>query len=223
MTEGIALNYAGWYARASSDPEGVDYAAFRRAYAASEYYPPVPFDDEEEALGAAIAGGEWDRAAGLLDELLPRGYARARLHSQAVAVYRALNDPRSAHHAVVWRKLIESVLESGDGTLAAPWIVFSVEEEYAVLEALDLALIEQSLRMVDARSLDRFLGLSRREGSDAPVELYFDATAAVEALGRLVDAFDVEQASLGGPDDATAGQMDAGGRSPNDLRGGREE
>jgi hypothetical protein len=107
---------------ATSRPDQVDYTAFRLAYAASESFTPIPFDDDEEALDDAMARGDVGTAAGLLDRVLPRVYARARLHGYAITVYRALANPRAAQHEAVYVGLIESILQSGQGTSDSPWV-----------------------------------------------------------------------------------------------------
>ena len=180
------VDYADWYTRATSRPDQMDYTAFRFAYAASESFTPIPFDDDGEALDDAMARGDWSAAAAVLDRLLPRGYARAHLHLYAIIVYRALADPRAAHHEAVYDGLIESILQSGQGTPDAPWVVISVEEEYAVLGALRLLSGEQDLLPVGDRQLDCISTVPRDDPSATPVDLHFDVTLAYEALGRVV-------------------------------------
>lgn len=94
--------------------------------------------------------------------------------------WRATGDPTKADQfASEYTALIDSILESGTGRdYASAFKVISVDEEYCVLRALRLQVVNQALKYHEGSAYD--LMTVKRVGADSPFELYFN----VDMLNR---------------------------------------
>ena len=97
----------------------------------------------------------------------------------AVALEKLGRLPESAQHELWYRGLVQSILDSGDGRIAATaFVVISIPEEYAVLRALGLHVQQQALVEggIDA--------LTVTSADGATTVVYFDPAAHFRRLER---------------------------------------
>lgn len=179
---------AGWTAlaeRAEASDTTLDFRVFRETFAATDRYAPY---------------GDRDRQArNAVDSLLAqtanaKAYARAKsalginptdATMQLMAHYAAeqLGDSAAErHHAWMFRGLLESVLQTGNGTEAAPFVVISVDEEYDLARYLRLRRQgTQALGECGHRPCD-FVTFTTQAGTDTT--LAFDITLPYHQLER---------------------------------------
>ena len=85
----------------------------------------------------------------------------------------------SDYHKNVFGRLLDSILNWGDGqTAATAYKVISVQEEYAVLRVLGVTPVRQSLHRADGHSYDVFAVKDARSGEEMQVFFNVDIPMA---------------------------------------------
>ena len=163
--------------RPADSVAAVDFAALRSTYAASGDYDPYGSDAElRKAMFDALGRDDFAGARRLADSALAQNYLDLFAHVGANAAASGLGDSsRADFHVAVIRGLFEAIAATGDGTEAKPWVVLSVDEEYALLQAQGLERTQQSLSTCAGGRPCDILTVTERRGG-ATRTLYFDIT-----------------------------------------------
>lgn len=102
----------------------IDFRAFREAYALSQPYRVMEITRLKAQADLAFRMEEWGEASRLAVEIIQRNPTFAEAHMLLRSLYREVGEAEeSAFHYAVARGLIDSILESGDGSEARPFIV----------------------------------------------------------------------------------------------------
>jgi hypothetical protein len=165
-------------AGAADSVRAFDFLALRSAFAGSSDYSPYDVDtDLRKAMFGALEGSKFADASRLADSALALNYLDIFAHVGAGMAARGANDEQADRfHEALVGGLLAAILASGKGTAQSPWVVLSIDEEYAVLQAQGLRRTEQMLgKCDDGRACD-VLTVTDAEGG-SPRQLYFDITA----------------------------------------------
>jgi hypothetical protein len=172
------LTYEEILRSARSQPETVDFAAFRLAFTRTSTYAPYDIDalEEDEALEEAARMPDWPEVLARASAALDRCYVRIKPHMYAAAASEALGDSqKQRHHDQCVAGLLASIMDSGDGrTPETGFIVIGVWEEYDVLNGMQLQTVRQALLPVGNRRVDQ-MSVQPADSSE-PFDLYFDVT-----------------------------------------------
>ena len=126
--------------------EPVDFGELRASYAARPDFVEVCSRGRplRETLDE-IAEKDWPDALELSERWLASCPVDMDAHYLAAVALTELGREDEARAHVDWyRGLVESVLATGDGhTPATAWVVISAQEEYSILQALHVELIER--------------------------------------------------------------------------------
>ncbi|MCE1189646.1 MAG: DUF4919 domain-containing protein [Ignavibacteria bacterium] len=118
----------------------------------------------------------------VLEEILATNYFDPRAHMMAVALYQYKGDTvKAKFHARVYKGIISSIVQSGDGVgPETAFIVISTEEEYAFMQAANWHTKDQNLLDVKGRKYDCFR--VSKVGSNDDFYVYFDVTLPMRTL-----------------------------------------
>jgi hypothetical protein len=173
-------------ARVRAGDSTVDYTQLRLAYARSASYRPYPWDASahRDSAGAALERGDFVRASADADSALTYDFRDAELHFVRGYLAERLGDTAtSAHHRAIGRRLVESVLASGKGDSAdSPYVVVSIDEEYAVLGMLGYCSGMQLLGRCRGQPCDIQHATHAETGQERT--FYFDIALPYATLGR---------------------------------------
>lgn len=114
----------------------VDYLQFRLAFAESPHYFPYDLQTKHrQAMRAAYASGDYERALAAADSLLAKGFVDILAHMMAGQAHAARGDrTRSAFHLDVARRLLDSIRGYASGTSPESAIlVINLPEAYTLL------------------------------------------------------------------------------------------
>lgn len=179
---------------AADSVRAFDVDALRRAHAASSDYDPYGSDsDLRQAMFQALDRGAWADGRRLADSALAVNYLDVFAHLGAAVASDKLRDAtRSQFHQAMMRALIGAILASGAGTKESPWVVLSVDEEYAVLQARGLSRETQAVVECAGDHECDVLSVVGRDGG-APSSVYFDITTPKRWLTRKFEAAATER------------------------------
>jgi hypothetical protein len=140
--------YAKLLADLKAGNTNIDYARLRMSYVDSpERKKAKDTTAEEKAMSQALQSKDFAGALKDAGSVLDQQYVNMDAHFVAFVAERELGDAAKADfHRTVFRGLIDSIRNSGDGkSPEKAWVVISVHEEYVVLRALGLRPSGQSL------------------------------------------------------------------------------
>jgi hypothetical protein len=130
------------------------------------------FDAGVDVIGTvspAMARGDFAAAVAAVRALMPGAFFSPSAHAALGAAHAALGDEARAEAERRTQVLaLESIRSTGDGTRDRPWSVLRISDQYDVLRADRRVPREQTLLVVDGRSLDRHLC---EDGSEAWFEV----------------------------------------------------
>lgn len=156
-TAGQASEYATLVASLKGGNTEVDYTRLRLSYMDSpEYKNAKDTSDAEKAMWDALDAKDFQKARRSADEVLASDYVNIDAHFVAYAAAKELGDADQAQfHLTVFRRLIDSIRASGDGSSPEKaWVVITVHEEYVLLRVLRFRPGQQSLLHKDGHSYD---------------------------------------------------------------------
>jgi hypothetical protein len=177
--------FDGLLARVRQSDESVDFLQLRRLYADSDAYSPFR-DDAEESMIAAFGASDYEGVLKIARGILARNYMNLEAHFASTLVCDTLgNTACAAHHAYVARGILRSIAASGDGKApATAYVVVSTPEEYALVRALGVEVLRQSLiRSDDGHAYDLLTVRDKRTGEES--QLYFNVDLALAATSRI--------------------------------------
>ena len=121
------------------------------------------------AVSPAMARGDHAAVVEVVEGLMPGAFFSPSAHAALGAARAALGDDARAQAERRTQVLaLESIRSTGDGTRERPWSVLRISDEYDVLRADRRSPREQTLLVVDGRSLDRHVC---EDGSEAWFEV----------------------------------------------------
>ncbi|OLC06322.1 MAG: hypothetical protein AUH41_13040 [Gemmatimonadetes bacterium 13_1_40CM_66_11] len=143
--------------RLQAKDTSIDFTALRLAYAASPDYAPYgsDADDHRDSLSAALARRDYRRVIVEADAALTIDYLDIRTHVlRAYASEQLGDEPGVAWDRLIAARLVQSIMQSGAGTVDSPYVVVSVAEEYALLGIKHYQSGMQSLGKCGTRPCD---------------------------------------------------------------------
>ena len=176
--------YASLRDRVKSGDLAADFKRLRIAYVGSpEYQKAKDTDDEKRAMLRALDSRNFRKALQNAEVVLDNNFTDMDAHFVEYIAYRELGEAaKSDFHHSVFRHLVKSILDSGDGkSTEGAYVVASVDEEYVVLRVLGLRLVRQSLDQDKGHSYDVLETKDPESGKS--VKLYFNVDVP---MGRLM-------------------------------------
>ena len=149
--------YATLLASLKAGKTDIDYARLRLSYMDSpEYKASKDTSKSEKAMMEELNKKDFPAALKNAEIVLDSEYVNIDAHFVAFAANREMGAMESAEfHRAVFRGLIDSIRNSGDGkSTEKAWGVITVHEEYVLLRVLGFKPSEQSLLQKDGHSFD---------------------------------------------------------------------
>jgi hypothetical protein len=149
--------YATLLASLKAGKTDIDYARLRLSYMDSpEYKASKDTSKSEKAMMEELNKKDFPAALKNAEIVLDSEYVNIDAHFVAFAANREMGAMESAEfHRAVFRGLIDSIRNSGDGkSTEKAWGVITVHEEYVLLRVLGFRLSEQSVMHKDGHSFD---------------------------------------------------------------------
>lgn len=113
---------------------GIDYGAFREAYALSQPYKVMEIARLKARADLAFRMEEWGEASRLAVEIIRLNPTFAEAHMLLRSVYQTVGEAEeAAFHYAVARGLIDSILAAGDGSQSRPFLVVDDAEVRLIL------------------------------------------------------------------------------------------
>lgn len=167
--------YLSLVAQARLAPDSVDYAVFRKAYAASSYYRKGESDPNNLLAAGVLDPAKAptpDEVRAFVDANFPVFSAQLMALSPAVS---PKGSPDYDLHLSVVRGLLGAITSGADGKGAATaFPVLVVSEEYSIMSALKLATPSQRLVTAGGRKYDVLTGT---DDAGKKVDVWFDISA----------------------------------------------
>ena len=149
--------YATLLASLKAGKTDIDYARLRLSFMDSpEYKAAKDVSKSEDAMTDALNKKDYPAALKSAETVLESNYVNIDAHFVAFVANREMGAAdKAAFHRTIFRGLISSILNSGDGkSPEKAWVVIDVHEEYVVLRALGFKPSGQSLVNQDGHSYD---------------------------------------------------------------------
>jgi hypothetical protein len=149
--------YASLMASLKAGRTDIDYTRLRLSYMESpEFKAAKDLSKSEEAMSAALNNKDYPAALKDAEAVLDNEYVNIDAHFVALVANREMGTMDKAEfHRTVFRGLINSIRNSGDGkSIETAWVVISVHEEYVLLRVLGFQPSEQNLVHKDSHSYD---------------------------------------------------------------------
>ncbi len=178
-------SYQSLLAKLKKFDRPVDFKALRLAYTETpEYKPYEQKDEERNAMFTALKAKEYEKALKSAQSILEHNYVDLDAHYVSQSSYRALNNPKEyAYHRTVFRGLLDSILNSGDGkSPQTAYLVINISEEYVVLGYLGYKFKRQSLISADGHRYDK-MEVIQKESGDSSV-IYFNVDLPMGWLSK---------------------------------------
>ena len=150
-------DYATQLAALKSGGTITDYARLRLSWVDSpEYKKEKDKSKEEKEMTAALNAKDFPRALKNATAVLDSEYVNMDAHFVAYIANREMaNSAEADFHHAVFRGLLDSIHNSGDGlSMEKAWVVIAVHEEYVMLRALGCRPGEQGVMNKDGHSYD---------------------------------------------------------------------
>jgi hypothetical protein len=161
--------YAALLASLKAGNTAIDYTRLRLSYMESpEYKAARDTSKSEDAMSDALNKKDYPSALKNAETVLESDYVNIDAHYVALVANREMGATDKAEfHRTVFRGLINSILNSGDGkSLTTAWVVIKVHEEYVILRVLGFRPSEQSLMHQDGHSYDVMKVKNAQDGTE---------------------------------------------------------
>lgn len=178
--------YGAMVAAIEAGKTDADYGALRHAYAETAGYDPYGMTVRDLITGMrdAFSAGDCKTAGTDAEKIATLQFTEIEAHMVTALCLEKEGDAREANaqHAIILG-LMKSILDSGDGLApATAYQVVTIEEEYAVLNLLDLDMKQQALVQEDGHSYDRFT-VAKKDGQ-GETEIFFAIDPIFASLDR---------------------------------------
>jgi|SRR5450432_760444 hypothetical protein len=173
--------YAALLTRLKEGDLSVDFQRLRFSYMDSpERRAANDVTQERIEMVRAITAKDFQRALALSEMVLREAFVDIDGQLTACVANEELQQKWwSDYHKNVFGRLLDSILNWGDGQSAATaYKVISIQEEYAVLRVLGVTPIQQSLLHSDGHNYDVFAVKDSRSGEDMQVFFNVDIPMA---------------------------------------------
>ena len=161
--------YASLLASLKAGKTDIDYTRLRLSYMDSpEYKAAKDVSDSEKAMFEALNKKDYPAALKNAEAVLGSEYVNMDAHFVAYIANREMGAmDKAAFHRTVFRGMIDSIRNSGDGkSPEKAWVVISVHEEYVLLRVLGFKPSEQSLIHKDGHSYDEMKVKNAEDGTE---------------------------------------------------------
>ena len=161
--------YSKLLARLKSGNTDIDYTRLRLSYPDSpERKAAKDVSGPEKGMWDALEARNFSEAVKQVEMVLASEYVNIDAHFVALVANRELGAKQDAEfHQAIFRGLIQSILQSGDGeSMGTAWVMIDVHEEYVILRVLGYGLPEQSLVQKDGHSYDVLKSKSNKDGTE---------------------------------------------------------
>jgi hypothetical protein len=161
--------YATLLASLKAGNTAIDYARLRLSYMDSpEYKAAKDVSKSEEAMTDALNKKDYPAALKAAEAVLESNYVNIDAHFVALVANQEMGAAdKAAFHRAIFRGLINSIRNSGDGkSLETAWVVINVHEEYVVLRALGFKPSQQSLVNKNGHSYDVMKVKNAEDGTE---------------------------------------------------------
>jgi hypothetical protein len=161
--------YATLLASLKAGNTGIDYTRLRLSYMDSpEYKAAKDVSKSEEAMTGALNKKDYPAALKDAEAVLESNYVNIDAHYVALAANREMGAlDKAEFHRTVFRGLINSIRNSGDGkSMEKAWVVINVHEEYVMLRVLGFRPSQQSLANQDGHSYDVMKVKNAQDGTE---------------------------------------------------------
>jgi hypothetical protein len=161
--------YATLLAALKAGNTNIDYTRLRLSYMDSpEYKQSKDVSSAEKSMMEELNKKDYSAALKDAEKVLDSEYVNIDAHYVALVANREMGATEKAEfHRTVFRGLIDSIRNSGDGKSAdKAWVVISVHEEYVMLRVLGFKPSEQSLLQKDGHSFDVMKVKNVDDGTD---------------------------------------------------------
>lgn len=149
--------YANLLSALKAGNTNIDYGRLRMSYVESpERKKAKDTSADEKAMSQALQDRDFPSALKQADAVLENEYVNLDAHFVAYIANREMGDSVKAEfHKAVFRGLIDSIRNSGDGkSPEKAWVIISVHEEYVMLRVMGLRPSGQSLVMDKGHAYD---------------------------------------------------------------------
>jgi hypothetical protein len=161
--------YASLLASLKAGKTDIDYTRLRLSYMDSpEYKAAKDVSDSEKAMFEALSKKDYPAALKQAELVLQSEYVNMDAHFVAYIANREMGAlDKAEFHRTVFRGLIDSIRNSGDGkSPEKAWVVITVHEEYVLLRVLGFTPSEQSLLHKDGHSYDVMKVKNAEDGTE---------------------------------------------------------
>jgi Domain of unknown function (DUF4919) len=177
--------YGVLLARLQGGDTNVDYRALRLAYARTPGYAPYATDETHrmQRIRSAADGRDFVTALMIADTMLAVNYTDIDAHVFAMYASSHIgDDPRSRFHRAIVRGLVDSIMNTASGdSPSSPYVVISVDEEYAALRVVGLRVEGQGLAdCAGGHQCDQMEVVDADTGARST--LYFDVSIPMQHL-----------------------------------------
>ncbi|MBI5576325.1 MAG: DUF4919 domain-containing protein [Deltaproteobacteria bacterium] len=165
----------------------IDFTEFRIAYAATKEYNPYSDDStDREKMFNALRDAMYDKALDAAQRILGKKYVDIDAHTVCRIAYKQMREnDKSAYHAFVAGGLIDSILDSGDGTSPeTAFVVIDTGEEYVLLRVLGLRSVKQGLIASNGHNYDKLEAMEPKTGKT--MDVYFNIDIPFGWLNRKI-------------------------------------
>ena len=161
--------YAVLLASLKAGKTDIDYTRLRLSYMDSpEYKAAKDVSKAEDAMTDALNKKDYPEALKDAEAVLESDYVNIDAHYISLVANREMGATDKAEfHRTVFRGLINSILNSGDGkSLEKAWVVINVHEEYVILRVLGFKPSQQSLVNQNGHSYDVMKVKNAEDGTE---------------------------------------------------------
>ena len=161
--------YATLLASLKAGNTSIDYTRLRLSYMDSpERKAAKDVSKSEEAMTDALKKKDYPAALKDAEAVLESNYVNIDAHYVALVANKEMGAMDKAEfHRTVFRGLINSIRNSGDGlSMETAWVVINVHEEYVLLRVLGFRPGEQSLMHKDGHSYDVMKVKNAEDGTE---------------------------------------------------------
>ena len=178
------LDYATQLASLKGGDTAIDFGRLRLSWVDSpEYKQAKDTKKEEDAMTTALGQKNYAEALKNAEIVLADEYVNMDAHFAAYVANRELGAPNQAEfHKTVFRGLVNSIVNSGDGkSTDRAWVVIDTHEEYVVLRVLGYRPGSQSLVRKDGHAYDVMKVKNIEDETDAT--FYFNVDIPMKHYG----------------------------------------
>ena len=169
-----AADYESLLAKAKRGEKSLDYAALRVAYSESKDFNPTVDPKERAEMYKLLKEKKFKEAVKAAEAVHKTNFVDINSHMVLALAYTELKDQAKADfHKNTYLGLVNSIISSGDGeTPKTAYVVISVPEEYAILDAFEYKRGTQEVVTENGHKYDVLTVTDTKTNSQ--VKMYFN-------------------------------------------------